>query len=116
MVVGIGGGGGMYWNVVKLRNMYHVYAANEDFVLFRLADNKEYPVSTASETLLRPLPGMYLFHAWHIAPSMAHTVVATPARSDESPLEMVTSDEDTAKSLKPSATSASAEDVPDKDV
>ena len=47
-----------------------VPVSNDDFVLFRLSDNKEYKVSDFSDTPLRPLPGMFFFDAWRLEPSL----------------------------------------------
>ena len=60
--------------------------SHDDFVLFRLDDNKEYQVWDSSDTPLRPLPGMFYF-AGRIIPSLAHSLVATATRSEESSLE-----------------------------
>ena len=90
--------------------------SHDDFVLFRLDDNKEYQVWDSSDTPLRPLPGMYFCDAWRINPSLTHSVVAMATRSEESSLEEVGSDDIGEVATKPSAPLAGADAVPDGDV
>ena len=82
-------------------------------ILLRLTDCKEYPVTAAMDTPFRPLPGMYFFDAWRITPCQAQRLVATEKRSEESPLEQVTNEEDTSAWVKPPMPKKAAEAAPD---
>ena len=61
-----------------------VPTSEDDMILLRLMDGKEYSVNAAMDTPLRTLPGMYFFDAWRIAPCQAQRLVATEKRSEES--------------------------------
>ena len=59
---------------------------------------------------------MYFFDAWRITPCQAQRLVATEARSEESPLEQVTSEEEASTWVKPSVPKKTAEASPDQNV
>ena len=71
-----------------------VPVSDNDMVLLRLMDGKEYSVSAAVDAPLRALQGMHFFDAWRLVPSQAQRIVATETRSDEPPLENVIKDEE----------------------
>ena len=63
-----------------------VPVSDNDVVLLRLMDGKEYPVGTTADSPLRTLPGMHFFDAWRLAPSQAQRIVASNNRSGKRPL------------------------------
>ena len=71
-----------------------VPVSDNDMVLLRLMDGKEYPVGTAVDSPLRALQGMHFFDAWRLVPSQAQRIVALDKRSEESPLENVVKEEE----------------------
>ena len=93
-----------------------VPTADDDMLLLRLSDCKEYTITTAMVTPFRPLPGMYFFDAWRIAPCQAQRLVATEARSEESPLEQVTGEEEASTWAKTPVSKKTAEVSPDQSV
>ena len=88
-----------------------VPVSDNDIVLLRLMDGKEYPVSSRGDTPVKALPGMHFFDAWRLAPSQAQRIVASERRSEESPLEQVVKEEDVSAWATTSAPSG-RQDIP----
>ena len=71
-----------------------VPVSDNDMVLLRLMDGKEYLVGSTVDSPVKALPGMHFFDAWRLVPSQAQRIVASEKRSEESPLEQVVKEEE----------------------
>ena len=61
----------------RLPSFVVVPTSDDDMILLRVTDCKEYPVTASMDTPFRPLPGMYSFDAWRITPCQAQRIVAS---------------------------------------
>ena len=100
----------------RLPSFVVVPTSDDDMILLRVTDCKEYPVTASMDTPFRPLPGMYFFDAWRITPCQAQRIVASDTRSDESPLEQAASEEESSAWVRPTMPKKTAEVAPDQHV